>query len=47
MAIDGLRNGSMSNMDFRGYKGEGMPWRVTNAPGMSMKDVKLQPAEKH
>jgi len=45
--IDGLRNGQMSNMTFRGYKGEGMPWKVSNSPGTSMKDVKLEPGEKH
>lgn len=44
--IDGLRNGMLSNMNFRGYKTDGMPWKVSNAPGTSMKDVKLEPAEK-
>jgi len=44
--IDGLRNGQMRNLTFRGYKGEGMPWKVTNSPGTSMQDVKLEPAEK-
>lgn len=46
MKIDGLRNGQMRNMTFRGYKGEGMPWKVTNSPGTSMQDVKLEPTEK-
>jgi len=44
--IDGLRNGKMRNMTFRGYKGEGMPWKVSNAPGTSMQDVKLESADK-
>lgn len=44
--IDGLRNGQLRGITFRAYKGEGMPWKVSNSPGTSMQDVKLEPAEK-
>lgn len=44
--IDGVRNSQFRGMTFRGYKGEGMPWKVSNAPGTKMQDVKLEPGEK-
>ncbi|MEC5385099.1 glycosyl hydrolase family 28 protein [Uliginosibacterium sp. H3] len=44
--IDGLRNGQIRGITFRDYKTEGMPWKISNAPGTKMQDVKLEPAEK-
>jgi exo-poly-alpha-galacturonosidase len=42
--IDGLRNGVLSNVTFRAWKGGGQPWEVSNAPGTRFQDIQLQPA---
>jgi hypothetical protein len=41
-----LRNGQIHGINFRGYKSEGMPWEVSNAPGLKMRDLKLEAGEK-
>ncbi|MDB5801164.1 MAG: exo-poly-alpha-D-galacturonosidase [Rhodocyclales bacterium] len=38
--IDGLRNGELRDITFVDYKRQGEPWKITNAPGMSVVNVK-------
>ncbi|MFT3734986.1 MAG: glycoside hydrolase family 28 protein [Rhodocyclaceae bacterium] len=43
--LDGVRNAFLRNITYRNWKGKGTPWTVSNAPGLKMQDVKLQPGE--
>jgi exo-poly-alpha-galacturonosidase len=43
--LDGVRNAFLRNVTYRNWKGKGNPWVVSNAPGLKMEDVKLQPGE--
>ncbi len=42
--IDGLRNGLLSGVTFRAWRGGGQPWELSHAPGTRMQDIRLQPA---